>query len=1505
MYIPAIRFYNLRTARAESQHRLAEELRRDIDNVLQRHRAVLLPVHVRHHWTSAIIRREESTTSTTVYDSAPSPMTKRDILRYFRLLKLQPPKIVCVARQPRESNECGLHVVMFALWLNTYPATLPTTQTSPPTVSLSFWRTRLQAPAPDNNNLIRALFDNTELRSVYNIMVPQSDANSNVNPTTTGGTDADHHCDNSSSSEDEPIINYARNDTRPESFIDVDDPTPQRHITISDMVAAGLNAQHPVITRWAKRTSEALELAQTRDLQSVEDEWDMLTAVQQKARRQEFDRRRQRRSCEMAKIHLHLRTAPQEVRRSDIWPQLVDLAQKLSDDDEKALTDADNTRIYDGAEHGALIDSRIIAAVIGHAPEAPEWLIIPPMELLEMFHGARDAPPLRPHIAAVIYDNRHYTLAVKRASSKAVEWYDSLAGPVAKPPSSSVNTTLAKLKRWLSDHGVETGETRPLPCRRQELNACGIEVLRNIGIQVFGNSNMARDIISRARDSPDERTRSEVWKSAWVAPSTPPTSSNAKVIATRSNDPYAPGVSPHPPTANHTTCSKCGREALAENLCAWHHPRCSRIIKCATKNSNKRPCGEYALSAIHADGKLLVQSNACWYHSTPAERNSIRMALQDPTAVRMNDALTKMRSHNALRHHDVRAVVLTLKSGQLVTVDAVSHGSGPRTTLTGEITGQPTTEFARITWRIRFCARCQGHHTCDSLIEEAIPSSDTTYYEIRAADKRELSVVKHDDVLPECEDLDDGSDLEDEYAGPEHVPPAITEVLTDMTRESPAYASSATRRLAEARNWFVYNTRPPHVPSIVWSQLSDATRSEHRRWLVRLKHADPEIAQLPIAQGAIHLICRLTREKKWRWSTVASKLSAVKSSLANLPLYTNRRDGIDLTHDVFFSAAQGYAQRQARIEATRPLRSRPITHAEFLGLTRELGRLPRTLLVTAWWFAARTGDIRRVKPSNLRIDLQLVDDHGFVPASALFTEGKGARFWGPYTIHTRIPQAEAKAITEIRQEAINRGETHIFPLSAQTALSQAIGKLPDASLRSIRRGSLTWFAQAGVSDDHLQLLSGHVRRDTLLRYLEWGLRSSSAIEAANLRTSQITGGEEPHPTYVGPHAGFSGISGRRTKPPVELFPLSAPSSDDLGIMVGSPDTSNWPLHVKPHVIPMDLATAHCHVVSPDLRDALRKGIDFLVKPELLGATWAPLHPRSLPKTSFTPEHWRTMYAGAKCIPLRLGADSRLTPISEEGPGTPLSIRAMCKGFPTPQHAKQRLRPVFEPMVNKSCVTSHRPPLRYPSRQERRHRIAKMSYVLEFDFEAWYDQAAIGAPTLDHYVCRAQPTSITVGDTQETFSFFLLTRSPMGSNHAAHCMQTVTWAILEPIIHPGGPFRDIVVHTMIDNVLIAGNDADVFVDAITTFLDRCRLFGAQLNDATQLPSKRDAILDAANTKRNDVTFLGEKYILHSVCNSERNVEKLHTPTGRASRQQHCPDNPQHRIADQSRPLDGAH
>jgi hypothetical protein len=46
---------------------------------------------------------------------------------------------------------------------------------------------------------------------------------------------------------------------------------------------------------------------------------------------------------------------------------------------------------------------------------------------------------------------------------------------------------------------------------------------------------------------------------------------------------------------------------------------------------------------------------------------------------------------------------------------------------------------------------------------------------------------------------------------------------------------------------------------------------------------------------------------------------------------------------------------------------------------------------------------------------------------------------------------------------------------------------------------LTFMAQRGVNDADLQLLSGHKKKETLMRYLGWGARSSEAAKAAERR----------------------------------------------------------------------------------------------------------------------------------------------------------------------------------------------------------------------------------------------------------------------------------------------------------------------------------------------------------------------------------------------------------------------
>ena len=190
-----------------------------------------------------------------------------------------------------------------------------------------------------------------------------------------------------------------------------------------------------------------------------------------------------------------------------------------------------------------------------------------------------------------------------------------------------------------------------------------------------------------------------------------------------------------------------------------------------------------------------------------------------------------------------------------------------------------------------------------------------------------------------------------------------------------------------------------------------------------------------------------------------------------------------------------------------------------------------------------------------------------MPVKALFVHGKGAHFWGPYTIHSRIPLAAAKVVNDFCSLALRRGFPTICSIADQAILSKSVAELDDSSLRSIRRGALVWFAQAGANDSQLQLLSGHRHRDTLMRYLGWGAESSEARQAAAERAALVAGtiggGLPRHPTWVGPYAGFTGSrSGRRVSAPPRLFPLQPPSREAFGIDEGEDDPSTWPVHVK-------------------------------------------------------------------------------------------------------------------------------------------------------------------------------------------------------------------------------------------------------------------------------------------------------------------------------------------------------
>lgn len=184
--------------------------------------------------------------------------------------------------------------------------------------------------------------------------------------------------------------------------------------------------------------------------------------------------------------------------------------------------------------------------------------------------------------------------------------------------------------------------------------------------------------------------------------------------------------------------------------------------------------------------------------------------------------------------------------------------------------------------------------------------------------------------------------------------------------------------------------------------------------------------------------------------------------------------------------------------------------------------------------------------------------------------------------------------------------------------------------------------------------------------------------------------------WAGFNSGFNGHRGQRTAPPPQLFPHQPPSTSQLGISeTNEEDASSWPLHAKDLPPLPNLQQLKQQVKDPLLREACKKALSFLESDTAYGITHPPLVPEQLPRATYSVQQVLKMLQVRK-----------ITPLEEGEP-----IRSGVRGFPVRQAAKRRWRPIFEPLFNHTVKKSFLPPLRYPSRLERRNKIASARYCL--------------------------------------------------------------------------------------------------------------------------------------------------------------------------------------------------
>lgn len=667
------------------------------------------------------------------------------------------------------------------------------------------------------------------------------------------------------------------------------------------------------------------------------------------------------------------------------------------------------------------------------------------------------------------------------------------------------------------------------------------------------------------------------------------------------------------------------------------------------------------------------------------------------------------------------------------------------------------------------------------------------------------------------------------------------------------------------RCWHIYQGRPKRVHMLTWARLAPSTRRLHIRLLDMIHGMPRDLTHVDLPIAIIELVMRMASSRNWAWSTVSSTLSSFASALNALPIYTDEAEAIDIRRDPVYADAMRRAQHQARVSTrTQISDDMPIVTYQRLcgyepatdGVAKISDAVTRLFLQVSWACAGRVGDVRQLRPGDIEFARITTSGH---EVHMTFRAGKGAAFWGPYTIHTVLAADVAK---DLRAHIANVSEAKtLFTLNNQKQLAAAT-KAVGLTVRSIRRGALTHAARNGVGDNELRLLSGHKREDTLMRYLGWGALSASRVQAANERArlagtgvpvgagdaddaEEYTGAATEAPN-MGLFSGRNGDKGRRIEQPPPLFPLKTPSHAQLGIPAPADagDPLTWPLHIKK----VTLANWDALQQMADgtrLAADIKRAREWCETDKHYGGP-AQINAANIPYTRMTAKQIEELIEGGKLVPYSGRMDG------------------FVKGWLLPQAAKRNQRPIFEPSTNNRLAFEKMLTQRYPTRLERRAAAIGATYEAQFDFSAYFDQFALAPTTHSYHVLRTR-------DTVRGSNFFALTRLPMGARQAPGIAQVVTWLMVWPLLSMPG----IRVDTMIDNVRILGDDPTTFTRAVKTFLQRASLANLTLNDAEKWRTVTQKLLQqTCAIKLAPRVFLGEEYMPDgTIRNTTNNVDKL--------------------------------
>lgn len=210
-----------------------------------------------------------------------------------------------------------------------------------------------------------------------------------------------------------------------------------------------------------------------------------------------------------------------------------------------------------------------------------------------------------------------------------------------------------------------------------------------------------------------------------------------------------------------------------------------------------------------------------------------------------------------------------------------------------------------------------------------------------------------------------------------------------------------------------------------------------------------------------------------------------------------------------------------------------------------------------------------------------------------------------------------------------------------------------------------------------------------------------------------------------------------------------------------------------------------------------------------------------------------------------------------------SLPEGCHGvnvFAVPE-LKGRRRLITEPHLNAVIAKHEIPKVYYPTRLARRQSLRYAKYMLQIDFEAFYDSVPIPEELRNNFVFRAKDGS-----------YYRLRTLPTGARWSVAVGQAITSTVVD-VDTP------IVIHTLIDNIMIAAAEGQEgeFLRVVRTILHRIR----RVNLLTS--PDREGLLGTSDHNllsmaQGGNVFLGEEYSPWNgterlVRNSVKTVAKL--------------------------------